>query len=160
MSDAEIADRRLLRAFAKDDDDIEVEIVLSTAWRHSRDRTEVLKNVFMEVNGFPLPWIGSTDRLEDDLNPATARCFEIRAFLEMHFPQNQTRWICIDDLQLDINQADGASSEFNEVSVPIEKERFVWTRSAHGLTPELAKRAERQLLDQPPWVLDEDEILY
>ena len=70
---------------------------------------EVLKAVFLEVNGFALPWIGSTDRLEDDLNPATARCFEIRAFMENHFPQNQTRWICIDDLQLDVAQRIGTT---------------------------------------------------
>ncbi|CAD7952126.1 unnamed protein product [Amoebophrya sp. A120] len=144
--------------------EVEVEIVLSTAWRHSQHRVQCLRDFFFETNQFELNWIGSTDRLEDDLNPATARCFEIRAFAESSFVENKTRWICMDDLELHIAQKDllnnseqlGGESGNDLLLMPIETERMVCTKSGVGLTTEKAEKAVKMLLEQDAWVLAEE----
>jgi len=96
-----------------------VEIVMSSAWRLSRAAMAALSDVFYSVNGFPMPWIASTNQLGDDTgcsdstsnstttsipggpNAITMRCLEIREFCESHLRPGRTRWVAVDDLALD-----------------------------------------------------------
>ena len=45
-------------------------------------RVEALEQVWRQVNDVDIPWIESTDRLEDGLDPISVRCLEIKKFVE------------------------------------------------------------------------------
>lgn len=145
-----------------------VEVVLSSAWRLRPSWVAALQGAFEEVNGFPLPWTGSTDFLStnqerESLNPGssseevsensdyagnvvTTRCLEIRDFAES---KKVGRWVAVDDLSLNLLQGNGKELQFDaedDQLSALETEKFVLTEAREGLTEEICREIVEKLV--------------
>ena len=112
-------------------------------WRLSNTRVKIFLAEYAQQTGKKLPWFGSTDRLEDEVDPVIQRCYEIRSYADEMFSENPglTTWVALDDLVL--NATITAEGGLNDAV--LEDRCFVRCDPEVGLTPDLVNECVAKL---------------